>query len=303
MKKKLLFIVLIFFTIALCSYYYLQSKDDDNNLNIEHNSTADNTMADLSISNFFMLFSNKYHDLQVYSYSSGGNMNGNSYVETISKINSQYILSISSAEWYFQPPKVTEYIVDKAILNDIEKVFSKHHMERWKNKKFTDMFIADGETKSYSFDFPEESISFSSQIFPTKYRTKLSEIDDVIKKYIKQENKLPGLALPNLNDNDVYKYYREYNDNIELLPISYSRGYLKYIIKNGTDKEISLKGDFILRITKDDQVIFEKKELTKYTSSISPKSSYDSSIKLKDWLQPGFYKLEVNSYSCNFEIK
>lgn len=57
-------------------------------------------------------------------------------------------------------------------------------MNYWNRKRVSKMFIADGESHSYSFEFDKSSIHFSSQYYPDKYRKKIKKLNDVIAKYM-----------------------------------------------------------------------------------------------------------------------
>ena len=128
--------------------------------------------------------------LNEYSCSIGGGMTGGYRMETVKKYNDQALIRIESAEWHSQDPEVTEYLTDAAVLDELEEIARKHKMNTWNKKKFTDMFIADGESESYRFSFDDEDIYFSSQIYPKEYREKLAELDAVVKKYIEAGEKL-----------------------------------------------------------------------------------------------------------------
>lgn len=122
--------------------------------------------------------------LNEYRYSSGGGMTGGYYTKTVKRNKDYALIRIASAEWHSQEPTVTEYKVDVAILDELEAIIRKHRMNFWNKKKFTNMFVADGESYSYSFGFDNADISFSSQIYPARYSEKLKELDSVIEKNI-----------------------------------------------------------------------------------------------------------------------
>lgn len=123
--------------------------------------------------------------LNKYSYTSGGGMTGGYYTKTVKRDGDRARIHIESAEWHSQDPTVTEYLTDVVVLDELEAIVRKYKMNYWKGKKFTNMFVCDGESYSYHFDFDKAYISFSSQIYPAKYREKLAELDSVIEKYIK----------------------------------------------------------------------------------------------------------------------
>lgn len=120
-----------------------------------------------------------------YEYSSGGGMTGGYYRKTVEKADETHArVIIEKAEWYDDEPATEEYITDIAILDELEGVIRRYRMNFWNNKKFSNTFVFDGESKSYTFRFDENSISFSSQVYPLRFQRKLNRIDEITKKYI-----------------------------------------------------------------------------------------------------------------------
>lgn len=122
--------------------------------------------------------------LNGYRYVSGGGMTGAYRIKRVRRNEDSALISIESAEWHSQDPTIEEYLVDATVLDELEAVVRKHKMNHWNNKKFTNMFVHDAESESYSFDFDKSGISFSSQIYPVKYRNMLAELDRVVDNYI-----------------------------------------------------------------------------------------------------------------------
>lgn len=131
--------------------------------------------------------------LSEYSYSVGGGMEGGGSRITVKVYDeTRAVVSRESQEWHGAKPEVDEYLVDISILDDIEAVFDKYNMKKWHKKTFTDMFVSDGESYSYSFRFEgRNSVYFSSQIYPPEYSEKLREFDEIIKKYEANKEKIP----------------------------------------------------------------------------------------------------------------
>lgn len=125
----------------------------------------------------------KNQKLNEYQYYTGGGMTGGYYREVIKRCGDTAVISIERADFHNEDPIMSEYVVNVSLLDEIEKIVVKHRMNHWNNKKFTNMFVSDGESKGYSFTFEESSIRFSSQIYPPIISEKLQEIDVVIKKY------------------------------------------------------------------------------------------------------------------------
>lgn len=121
--------------------------------------------------------------LNGYSYYVGGGMTGGYYREKIKRNGDKAVISTEEAAFHNEEPVKFEYIVDSSILDEIETVVRKNKMNFWNKKKFTNMFVSDGESIGYIFEFDKQSISFSSQIYPTKYRDKLDEIKEIVNKY------------------------------------------------------------------------------------------------------------------------
>ncbi|MCQ2540263.1 MAG: hypothetical protein MJ114_07440 [Acetatifactor sp.] len=128
--------------------------------------------------------------LNSYSCSSGGGMTGGYNTESVTRNGDHALIRIESAEWHSQEPTVTEYLADPAVLDELEAVVRKFHMNFWNRKKFTNVFVADGESKGYHFKFDENDISFSSQIYPARYANKLAELHRIVEKYIKTAEKV-----------------------------------------------------------------------------------------------------------------
>lgn len=117
-----------------------------------------------------------------FRYSSGGGMAGGGSVTTIGVYDeTRAVVTFTEQEWHNSKPVIKKYLTDIKILSEIEEVFRENNMQKWDNKKFTDVFVCDGPNYSYGFTFDNrESINFSSQLYPEPYSEKLKEISDVI---------------------------------------------------------------------------------------------------------------------------
>lgn len=124
----------------------------------------------------------KQHLLE-YHYSVGGGMTGGYYSETVRRQGDKAVISTVRAEFHNEEPIESKIEVDASILDDIEQIVRKYKMNFWNKRKFTNMFISDGESTSYTFSFDKTRIYFSSQFYPAMYGMKLQEIRDIIKKY------------------------------------------------------------------------------------------------------------------------
>lgn len=245
----------------------------------------------------------KKQELLSYSWHCGGNMNGNSNSITLSAYDeNRALLTFSKADWYFQNPEVTEYFVDRQSLSEIRKIFLKYRMYSWEGRTFSHIHIDDGETEGYRFEFTEDTVHFSSQVFPGRYRRKLSQLDEVIETCRDNGELLPGLVLPERSDEDTLSALRPEDGQVHLDVYEYSQNQLYYRISNGTDKDISYAGHYRL-CTKDGKELASNMDSKLYISTISANEMNEDSIRLEDRLPAGTYQLEAEGYCCEFEIR
>lgn len=119
-----------------------------------------------------------------FEYHTGGGMTGGYYRETVSRYDdTSALIRTEKAGWHNEKPEIKEYIVDIAIMDELEKIIRKYKMNFWNRKKFTNAFIADGESIGYSFTFDDAEIDFSSQFYPVRYREKLKKFDEILNSY------------------------------------------------------------------------------------------------------------------------
>ena len=250
----------------------------------------------------------KKDSLTCYTYSRSGDMRGSSYSESVKMMeDGQVLLTYENADWHGADPEVTEYLVSPEALSEIEAVFRKYGMQNWHNKKFTDLFIDDGATKSYYFTFGASScrVHFSSQLFPENYSKKLAELNAVLEKYRDQGERLPGLVIENTEDDgEGFPAYSPEEGVVTLQVYCYSRKALDIRIKNGLEDTINLTEDYRLILEDTGEVIFETAKEDSETLEIDGGDYADGQrIKLSDWLKEGTYRLETPDYSCSFEIR
>lgn len=236
--------------------------------------------------------------LNGYVYSTGGGMTGGYHRNTVKRYDDSALISIESAEWHSQDPTIEEYLVDDTVLDELEAVVRQHKMNHWNHKKFTNMFVSDGESESYSFDFDENSISFSSQIYPENYRNKLTELDRIVDKFIKNGEKLPGLVNPSIDDEEHYSLPE---GKLEVYVYSYARDILGLRLLNGTDKEINLSESY--KIINDDTGVVLVEENIPYGGEVSEHSRNELDIRLKERLNSGNYKIIIGDLEIPFEIR
>lgn len=236
--------------------------------------------------------------LNSYSYNIGGGMNGGYHSKTVKRYDNQALITVESAEWYSQDPTVKEYLTDLAVLDELEAVVRKYKMNFWHGKQFTNMFVYDGESESYHFRFDDESISFSSQIYPMRYRKKLDKLDKIVDKYMEAGEKLPGLVLTKIVD-DMDDFLPE--GELVIYVYSYAGNSIGIRILNGTDEEVEIPESYKL-INVDTGVILCEED-TPYGGSFSENAIDEMEIKLKERLEAGNYKLIFGEMELPFEIR
>lgn len=237
-----------------------------------------------------------------FSYSSGGGMNGGSSSTEVYTLNDEvYLLKSYSSMWY-EDNTITEYTVDKAILEEIEAVFNKHGMKKWHNKKFTNDFVYDGESYSYRFYFKDDDdVWFSSQIYPTKYREKLNEIHDIISKYEKDAKPVPGLVKTSKTPEEQIAMQHPDNGIVGIEVYEYSKNYVFYHLYNGTAENVEVPDSVKLVNDKDGQVVYEKNG--KYSTTVYANSNNEEQATIDKRLEAGEYTLTVGIYSTTFTIR
>ena len=236
-----------------------------------------------------------------YVSSSGGGMTGGHDSTRINIVDGEVILTYSNAKWWYEDANITEYKLDKAVLTDIESVFRKYKMQNWNNKKFSNEFVHDGPSHSYSFRFDDDtSVSFSSQIYPVSYRDKLSEIDKVIEQYEERGTLEPALVTSKKTEEEPINRGRPNNGLIEIEVYEYSSGGIHFRILNGTNKDVAVSDSVKLVRNSDKKVLYNKS--SEYPIKIDATSVEENSF-LSGRLKEGFYTIYVGDYSAKFEIR
>lgn len=234
--------------------------------------------------------------LDAYSYSSGGGMTGGYYRKSVTGYENRALISIESAEWYDKDPDVAEYYTDVAVLDELEQVVRKHRMNFWNRKKFTNIFVHDGESMSYHFNFNDANISFSSQIYPIRYEKKLAMLDNVVEKYIKLGERLPGLVNPIVEEEqDPFK-----EGKLIVYVSSYARNILGIKVLNGKDEPFEIPKTYKLINAKTGEIIIEADTLRSGRVSELSRENFD--IRLKDRLSEGNYKIIFGDIEVKFEM-
>lgn len=237
--------------------------------------------------------------LNEYCYNTGGGMMGGYYKKTIKRYDDKNaLISIESVAWHNQDAEVKEYFADISIMDELEEVIRDCRMNFWHRKKFTDIFISDGESRGYHFTFDNACIDFSSQFYPDRYREKLNRFNEVIEKYIKDARELPGLVSDKNPDNGNIM---PSDGRVDFYVYLYCNNNLYVRVLNGTAEMVSVSLSYKVINSDTGKLIAEKED--KYSTTAFPRSKCDLSFSIKQRLDIGRYKLVVNNTEIPFEIK
>lgn len=242
----------------------------------------------------------KNKNLVSYRYSSGGGMTGGSSSEEINIIDGKVVLTYSDAEWWYEDATVKEYIIDAAVLQDIEKLFRKYRLKNKNGKRFNGVFVADGPSYCYLFKFGDGTeVSFSAQVYPVSFNSKLNEIRNVILKYREKGLLTPGLVTKEKTFEDIEKKNNPDNGIAEIYVYEYSKGRIHYRISNGTGNQINVNNS--VKLVKDGAEKAIYSEIIENCEEINAESSLEKDF-FSGILDEGFYTLYVGDYSSEFEI-
>lgn len=236
-----------------------------------------------------------------YVYSSGGGMTGGGKSTSVNIVDDQVILTYSNAQWWYSEDDVTEYKVDKAILADIEKVFKKYKMQNWHDKKFSDMFVADGPSYGYSFKFEDGTrVSFSSQVYPKSYSERLAEIHKVIEQYKEKGILEPGLVTREKTEEELAGKENPRNGLVELEVFEYRGNKIYFRLSNGTDKDVTVNNSVKLVRSSDGKALYSESD--EQPIKVDATSAQEASLR-SGRLAEGRYTVYVGDYSAEFEIR
>lgn len=246
--------------------------------------------------------------LTAYHYNSGGGMSGGGNSVSVKAFDDTHALvSYSSQSWHGVNPTVNEYLADIKILEDIEAVFRKNGMEEWNDKKFTDMFVCDGPSYGYQFDFNNyATVRFSSQIYPEPYSGKLKELEEAISKNDNSFEKMPALITEVIPDAEVMNRKNELKNNgkLSLEVYAYSRGQVRYRVYNGT-KELSQISSGTYKLYKEGESTPISEMKSPFGGAVTANSEYEQYVPEVLWLKEGTYRIDVGmnaELSCTFTI-
>ena len=243
--------------------------------------------------------------LTEYRYSKSGDMRGSRYSETVKPDGSgRAVLSIASSEWYGEDEKTEEYFVDGKILDDLGDVFRKYKMNWWKSGRIGKMFVADGASMSYSFSFGEKDYDFSSQYYPDRYTEGLDALDEVIARYRKDGERIPGLVISEKEDTEErIPADRPTPGVISFQVFKYCNHVIHCRLLNGTEETVGFTDVFTLFNEDTGEEIPVNNSPYAFSMDVYRDGARDFTAELDSFLEPGKYRLEAEGYSAVFEIR
>lgn len=248
----------------------------------------------------------KKSPLTEYRYSKSGDMRGSHYSEIIRRYDdTRALYSISSSSWYGGEDTVTEYFLDTGVLSELETIFRKYHMRSWQRRKISRMFIADGASKSYQFTFGADTCGFSSQMYPGAYGCKVQKLCDVIERYAKDCEKLPGLVLPAADEENDPPEEKDRPEpgKLSFSVIRYCGGKLTCRVKNGTAEPVSVAPDFhVTDLANGGEIPVTRSEY-EWEWQVKEDQVIERDVTVTSRLAPGTYRLDAGAFRAEFEIR
>lgn len=243
--------------------------------------------------------------LLAYRESSGGDMQGGYSSVSVATVDGMVILTYSDSKWHYEDQNIKEYCLDPGVFNDLDKVIRKYKINTWNGKKFSNVFVADGASYSYSFDYEGGvRISFSSQMYPASYSNKLKELHSVIDKYKEKATPLPGLVTKEKKEEEKEeeKSSQNYPDSGKIVfeVYEYSKNWIYYRFLNGTDEDMECE-DNVKLVDSDDKELYSKSH--DGVIKVNAHSTYEDSCRLTHRLDEGNYYLTIGKYKAEFIIK
>ncbi len=226
-------------------------------------------------------------------------MNGGYSEQSVERLDDgRALITLRNAGWYSQDPMIAEYMADGTVLDELEALIRGGRMNFWNNRRFTDMFIADGESTGYSFDFDHSSISFSSQYYPGRYREKLKQLDLAISKYLEDAEKLPGLVNPRAGSDDLIDLSC---GELDIYAFSLANKELGIRIINGSEQNAEISYGWRLFDAESGELLQEQED--DHTLSVDAGHQDIMNICLDKRLEAGSYRLMLGETEIMFEIR
>lgn len=241
--------------------------------------------------------------LQSFSYGFGGDMRGSHKSLKVKRLDDNYAMVISSkSEWHNDFPKVSENRVSAQLIKDIQKIFNAYEMAKLEKRPKSPFFAHDAGTSSYSFGFKEKEVAFNSnQQIPEKSYKGIKEIFTCVQGYCKEDNRLPGLVLPEIKKGEKHPV-EPVEGKLTLVMFSYKDNTLEFYVNNGMTSKHKIDDSYKLV-----QLAHVEREITakegKHSYEAYAKQGQLQTIRLKERLEVGKYKLTYSGISCEFAIK
>ena len=267
----------------------------------------------LIIGGIFMLNKNPMKSkeliLDSYKCSSSGDMKGSQISNEIFLLNEENAKYAYFYKDYFSDvPEVKEYIISSKIFEELSEIYIKNRIYRWEKLPKSKIIVLDGATTSYSFRSGKNYSRYStSQITPKNYREITDKISEIILKYVKEGELLPNIKADELTQEEMYQRRNPTNGKVTLaIDCCYSSTYNKngrlyFLVKNGTDEEIT-KGKSV-SLFKGDETTPVCENNDRYVNAIYPNRSGEQYIDLESPLSAGTYTLKVDDLICEFVVE
>lgn len=242
--------------------------------------------------------------LQSVSFTSGGDMQGSFHGMTVKLSgNNTALVCYEDAEWHNEAIAVKEYIVPASLLEDIKTIFNTNKLARCEKASKSRYQVLDAATSSYRFYFDNKSIYFSTtQNLSKENYAALREISKCVSAACEKGQRLPGLVLE--NDKEGYRPLRRalIKGKMAVSVVGYKNKSLTISLGNDLEEEksVALKSKLV-EINNPTIIVAEK--LTDKTVAVGSHSDYDYSWELEKRLEPGKYRLDLDGYTADFEIK
>lgn len=237
-------------------------------------------------------------------FSSGGDMRGSYHGLTVKTLdNSSALVFFEDADWHNEAIAVKEYIVPVSVLEDIKTIFNKNKLARCEKAPMSKFVVMDGATSSYSFEFEDTRIRFSSsQNLSKENYDALREIRKFVDNACQKGQLLPGLVLEKNADGTAQSRYVNVKGKMAIKVVGYKEKTLTIALGNASEeqKSISLKAK-ITELNNPNKIV--EQNATDKTKGMPAKYNDDFEWKLDNRLEAGNYQLDLGGYTTEFTIK
>lgn len=255
--------------------------------------------------NIFKQSKAKIHGkLLSYSYSYGGDMIGSYRSKSVKRIgDGKAFVSSADSRRHYLDSTISEYYISDITLDKIEEIADKYKLYTYNDLPKSKLFAYDAGTSSYSFNFENLSLGFSSSDdVPVKGWDAIREIDKVISEAISEGEKLPGLVLEQTGEDYNAREVKKGTVYVEVF--EYSKNYIHYRIKNGLEENVEVKNDNTIYLIDNENRHEIAHTEGKYARELPAYYCEDEYIEIKEGrLQPGEYVLVAGEYETTFSIE